>query len=185
MNTAQKHAIVFTGKSFAGKSTLAAMFAERHNLPLFAVGGFERDYAQKRGYFDIVLFEKEFGLEKAYYALIPSMLLHIEDLGKKGEGIVIEGVYDPGLYEKICALSTNKTYLVSITAPLEVRISRKMKKDGTPRGLSEQYLLQLDQNKERVGSRELAKMVNLTITNDGVLESAYNRLEAGLRRLLR
>jgi len=182
----QKHTVVFTGESYAGKSTLAAMLANRQDMPLFAVGGFERAYAKNLGYDDIVQFEREFGLEKAYYSLIPTMLQHIKGIGCNGtKEIVIEGVYDPCLYGEISAIFANKLCLVSVTAPIELRMSRKVGKECVSIEAAKQHILQLDLHKEMVGNKELAKMVNLRIINDSDLEGAYKELESKLRHLLR
>lgn len=176
--------LVFTGESGVGKSTLAEMFASRRGLPLFSVGGFERDYAKSLGYDDIVTFEKEFGLDRAYRALIPPMLDHIQNSANE-KGIVIEGVYDPFLYGQISNRLNLKPVLVNVAAPLELRISRKMQQYNMTAEAARNYIHNLDSNKEAVGLSRLLEITNIRVLNDGVIEKAYSSLENELRGLLR
>lgn len=179
----QRYALVLTGKSGVGKSTLARTFSEREHMPLFSLGGFERDYARSLGYNDIVRFERELGLNNAYYNLIPPMLRRISELGQ--HGIVIEGVYDPNLYKQIQMLFEHRTVLAEITATKKLRIKRKAEKDNLTLRDAKSHIEQLDVHKELVGSAELSRRIDLKIANTKDIEQGYNQLKTELMRLLR
>lgn len=175
---------VFTGDSGAGKSTLARMLASDKGLPIFAVGGFERDYAKSLGYDNVVEFEREFGLGKAYYQLIEPMLESISVQGKD-RGIIVEGVYDPSVYKRISGLFVDPAFLINVTAPLYLKILRAAEKQGISPGKAAIALAELDAQKELVGKRAIAKMADITIVNDKHVEQTYALLTHAVKKLLR
>lgn len=175
---------VFTGDSGAGKSTLARMLASERDLPVFAAGGFERDYAKSLGYDDVVEFERKLGLEKAYYRLIGPMLESIS-MQDRGRGIIVEGVYDPRLYTQISGLFVEPTFLINVTAPLYLKMLRAAEKQNISPDKVAIALAELDAQKELVGKSDLAKMANITVVNDRNVEQTYELLTHAIKELLR
>jgi shikimate kinase len=83
--------ILITGKSGAGKTTLGQRLATELQLPVFDIGNFQRAYAKSQGYSDVTRFNREVGLQKAYFDLLPSMLNEIKQIVHNGNGLVFVG----------------------------------------------------------------------------------------------
>jgi cytidylate kinase len=97
----KKQVIVLTGVSGTGKSDLSKQLADGLGFSRVGMSEFFLQVAHQRGYRTLQEFNRAEGFQSAYFDLIPEFILEIRRQSEQKPGIIIDGVYDPELYDSI------------------------------------------------------------------------------------
>ena len=179
--------ICLIGLSGAGKTTLANRLSKEMGFAVFSVGGLERKIALKKGYSDVVEYEKKVGLQKAYVSLFPYVIKELKRVGKQNEGIIVEGVYSPKLFRMMQnAFGKERIILLNIAATRHARLRRLIAREGRKTADAKKNLRALERGKFEVGANEMLKLgKSNTIRNTGTLNETMQKIRLRLRKRMR
>lgn len=101
---------------------------------------------------------------------------HIEQLIRQGECPLIDAIFKPEEYARILTCGQDKTVLIGIDASFATRSKRVQVRDN--RSLSAEELLARDRKEQGdLGTRDVLRSANFTISNEGSLETLYQSID--------
>ena len=174
--------ICMVGLTGAGKTTIAKTLAQMKGYPMFSVGTLEREIAVKKGYSDIVEYEKAVGIQDAYISLFPAVVEDLRRLISKTKAIVIEGIYSPHLLEMIeNVFGKENVSLITIACTRHTRLRRFATRERLTTKYAKNNFRQLERNKCEAGVNEILKSRStLLIKNTGTLVATLQHIDETL-----
>jgi dephospho-CoA kinase len=174
--------ICVVGLTAAGKTTIVKTIAQMKGYPMFSVGTLEREIAAKKGYSDIVIYEKVIGIQDAYMSLFPAVVEDLKRLISKTKVIVIEGIYSPHLLEMIeNVFGKENISLINIACTRHTRLRRYAARERLTIKDAKNNFRQLEKNKCEAGVNEILKSRNtFLIRNTGTLAGTLQQIDERL-----
>ncbi|OIO22367.1 hypothetical protein AUJ65_06285 [Candidatus Micrarchaeota archaeon CG1_02_51_15] len=159
--------ILLTGRSAVGKSTLSPALARELEARTVNASEMMRERARLEGYAHLADFFKHTGVKPAFENLRPHVLREIKKHAENGP-VVVEGVYDSGLYELLkSSFPADRLLIVNVTANRSFRQAMHAHRKQLTRKDSKANLRKRNQVKVQAGLPEIIAGARLSVRNAG------------------